>query len=224
MNKELASNLIEHATQLLERKFDSVGSVNLAAARMVGNASQLLGFTGRASRCEHFLKTTSADSFWNGAITNIPIDRDSVSDGSRKLTPLEQLEREYPVFSMNYAKSVLTPAMGDHIGACSTHNYNLAFLNAGSNEFQWHEVVVAQAINGDLSLALTKLPDITSSTIRSHVQLVFAIESYRHGDTTTGLNMYNQLQLDGINEYTAAHLALGVTNRVPWVFYPFADY
>lgn len=224
MNEELASNLIECATQSIEKQYTSTGGVNVSAVRMVGDASLLLGFTDFASRCEHFLQIASPDAFWHGVITNIQVDRSTISDMARKLTPIEQLERDHPTFPRNYAETVLTAGMGDHIGPCWNCDYELAFSNAGTNEFQWHEVVVSQALNGDVSLALTKLPNIENPMIRKHVQLVVAIESYRRGDATTGSQMYHLLQGEGIYEHDAAHLALGITNRVPWICYPFADF
>lgn len=83
---------------------------------------------------------------------------------------------------------------------------------------------MAQAVNGDLHLALPKLDEIDSPRLRQHVRLVLAIESYRRGSATVGSEMLSQLQSDGIDEYTAYHLAIGVTNRVPWLCYPFTDY
>ena len=224
MNEELASNLIEHATRKLERQHASTGGVNLSAVRTVGDAAQLLGFFGFANRCEHFLQIATPDAYWEGVITNLPFDRNSISDKAKKLTPIEQVERDHPLFAANYADSVLTPGMGEHIAPCKTRDYQLAFKNAGANVFQWHEVVVAQALNGDTSPALMRLSAIDDSMIRKHVQLVIAIESFRRGDATIGSRMYDLLKRDGIHEHDAAHMALGIMNRVPWICYPFADY
>ena len=224
MNAELASELLEHGTRLLEEARESTGRVNLAAARALGDASLLLGFASCAERCERFLRDTSPRSFWQGVITNIPYNRDSVSDAARSLTPIEKIKQNHPRFTPNYASSVMTKGMGDHIGPCQARDYDTAYANAGSNEFIWHEVVVAQAINGDMRLATPKLREIKNATLREHVQLVFAIESYRRGDKIAGQKMHDLLQSRGISDYTACHLALGITDHVPWLCYPFADY
>jgi hypothetical protein len=224
MNEELASKLIEHATQCLEKQHASTGRVNLSAVRTVGDAAQLLGFFEFAKRCETFLRITPPKAFWQGVITNIQVDRNSISDNARKLTSRAILELEHPQFTTQYAESVLTMGMGVHIGLCRTRDYHLAFENAGTNIFQWHEVVLAQALNGEISLAMKKLPDIDNSRLLRHVQLVIAIECYRRGDVITGSMVYDLLQSDRFQDQDAAHLALGITNRVPWMCYPFADY
>ena len=51
MNDELAFELLEHGTIILEKAHSKNGRVNLAAARAVGNASLLLGFEKLAKRC-----------------------------------------------------------------------------------------------------------------------------------------------------------------------------
>ena len=224
INADLAFDLLEHGTRAIEEGHTSTGRVNLAAVRAVGDASVLLGFSDFAKRCERFLKEASPRSFWEGVITNIPINRDSVSERARTLTPIEKIERKHPVFPENYASTVMRPEMGDHIAHCQTKNYDAAFSDAGPNEFRWYEVVLAQALNGDIQLALQKLKEIDSPTLKRHVRLVVAIESYRHGIETVGSEMYDQLQLNVMDEHTACNLALGVMNRIPWSYYPFADY
>ena len=224
MNADLAFDLLGHGTRLLEETHESTGRVNLFAARALGDASLLLGFATGAQRCERFLREASPQSFWQGVVTNIRYNRDSVSDAARSLTPIEKIKQNHPRFTANYASSVMTKGMGAHIGPCQARDYDTAYANAGSNEFIWHEVVVAQAVNGDMPLAAPKLHEIKNTTLREHVQLVFAIESYRRGDTIAGRKMHEQLQSNGIGEHAACHLALGVTDHVPWLGYPFADY
>ena len=224
MNDQLAARLLEQGIRSLEATHSSTGRVNLAAARAVGDASLLLGHSGLAKRCEQFLRAASAQSFWAGVITNIGVNRESVPAAARSLTPIDQIQRKHPTFSENYSTTVLNAGMGDHIGPCATRDYDIAFENAGPNEFRWHEVVVAQAVNGDMRLALPKLDDVDSPLLRRHLQLVFAIESFRRGNATTGSKMYNQLKTAKVDEWTATHLAVGVVNRVPWLCYPFADF
>jgi len=223
-NSDLASDLLEHGTCLLEEAQRSTGHVNLMAARALGDASLLLGEASCAERCERFLQESPPRSFWQGVISNIPHNHDSVPETFRSLTPVEQIRKKHPQFTANYASSVMTKEMGDHIEPCQSRDYDAAYANAGSEESQWHEVVLAQALNGDMHFAAPKLHDIRSATIRAHVQLVFAIESYRRGDSNTGREMHDLLELKGIGEYTASHMALGITGYVPWPFYPFADY
>ena len=224
MNADLASEILKHGTRLLEETHESTGHVNLFAARALGDASLLLGFPTCAERCERFLRDASPRLFWQGVVTNISYNHDSVSDAARSLTPIERIKQNHPRFTPNYASSVMNKGMGDHIGPCETRDYDTAYANAGSNEFIWHEVVVAQAVNGDIPLATPKLGEIKNATLRKHVQLVLAIESYRRGDTITGRKMHDLLQSNGIGDYTACHLALGITDHVPWLCYPFADY
>ncbi len=224
MNSDLASDLLEHGTCLLEEAQRSTGQVNLMAARALGNASLLLGFASCAERCERFLRESSPRSFWQGVVTNIPYKRDSVPETFRSLTPIEQTRQKHPQFTADYASTVMTKEMGAHIEFCQSRDYDNAYENAGSDETQWHDVVLAQALNGDMHLAAPRLHDIRSATIREHVLLVFAIESYRRGDSNTGRKMHDLLESEGIREYTAGYMALGVTGYVPWPFYPFADY
>ena len=224
MNDELAARLLEQGTRSLEATSASTGRVNLAAARAVGDASLLLGHSGLAKRCERFLRGASAQSFWAGVITNVDVNRESVPDAARSLTPIDQIQRNHPTFSENYSTDVMTAGMGDHIGPCAVRDYGTAFENAGPNEFRWHEVVAAQAVNGDMSLALPKLDDVNSRLLRRHLQLVFAIESFRRGNVTVGSKMHSQLETANMDEWTATHLAVGVANRVPWLCYPFADF
>ena len=215
LNDQLSFDLLERGTRCLEKMHGSTGRVNLAAARAVGDASLLLGFEDFASRCEQFLRDASPQSFWQGVITNIPFNKDTVSDAARSLTPIEEIELVHPDIHADYPSSVLVKGMGDHIAHCLERDYDAAYLAAGTSEYQWHEVTVAQALNGDIKLALPKLSQTTNQTIRRQLLLVFAIESYRRGDNNLGAEMHGLLKSDGMDVYACRDMALGVRNRIP---------
>ena len=224
-NTELSRDLLEHALSMLTETKEQTGRCDGLVAQKAGEVSLLLGFQDLADRFTTFLTDADRHASRSEAITDLQADRTVAPPRARTLASLPKIMEHYPIFTPEYAGTILSSAMGEHLEPCRTRDYETGFKLTGSNEFVGHEIILAQAINGDYSLAEKSLERLVQPELRDDIYRVLAIEYFRHDDQPNGHRNYTLLkQNGGVDAWSAIHLAIGVSNRVPWLCYPFSDY
>jgi len=219
--RDLSLQLLTHVAELLEESQRKGGGCNYLAARFAGHAARLLEFDALSLRFANLLAALTPDQYWSAMITNIP-RTDDVLRGVRQLLPLAEIEREHPLFTDDYATTMITDS-SVHLLPCLDHHYEAAFA-AAESEASREEVALTQAVLGDTELAIASTSRLSEHHRRDNVLFVVAIELYRHNRSAEAEAIHKRLPKATLCEWGSAHMALGVANRVPWAGYPYADY
>ena len=224
-NTDLPRELLEHALDMLTDRKKRTGRCDSLVTRKAGEVSLLLGFQDLADRFTTLLTEADGSASQLDVVSGLPNDGAAAPPAPGALAPLPTIMEHYPIFTPEYARTILSSAMGGHLEACRTRDYETGFKLTGSNEFVGHEIILAQAINGDYSLAEKSLERLVQPELRDDIYRVLAIEYFRHDDQPNGHRNYTLLkQNGGVDAWSAIHLAIGIANRVPWLCYPFSDY
>jgi hypothetical protein len=219
--KRLARIWLEQAIHSLETMKAARGGFNILAAQRFSDAVRLLRLDDLELRIEGLLKGATLGDLLNGALTSIartaeldqkPLDRPM----------LIEIEDAYPLFHASYVGDLLSK-WGDHLRPCLDRDYDQAFSKAGS-ELQTFEVMLAQAILGDLDAVIASVSRLSDAERRRDLMLVAAIELYRRDRFEEADAIQPREPNGALDEWSLFHLALGVSGHVPWPYYPFADY
>ena len=223
-NLDLSRRLLEFTARRVAESLAKTGHFVILHAEVGGAAALLLGFEDLANTFEKCLKKLEPESFWRGVLTNIPYNPLVRPENLTRLPKLAEIEKRYPAFYKCYNKEVLRPGVGEYIVPCINRDYETGFKIAGDDDYISHEVILAQAMNGDLQLAEESAKKLVRGKIIDHVLMVISIEYYRNNDQKNALRVLKTIQQRGLNESIAVDLALGYANRIPWYSYPFGDY
>jgi len=161
-----------------------------------------------------------------GVITNIPRERLSSTSFEIKLLTKREVKRKYPVFSVSYLGQIVKLYPAEHITLCFEGKFDAAMQVASKSkttkDFHELETVSAIAVSGNPSLAL----EMSSRLARKdELMMILVIEFFRNNQQAEALKLLDKVK-EGKNFYlySAADMAIGIMNYIPWVIYPFPDY
>jgi len=223
-NNEIALKLLEET----ENYYKRTNCKNHFSIRKSRQASILLK-SRKLRRC--FTKRLKAIDYHplRGALTNISVERIPKKAFKIQLTTKKQIKAEYPLFTKNYPKET-SNLYGDpdHIALCLEDRFNDALKaarktsDARTRELYELETVSTIALCGHPSLAL----EMSKSLARKdELTLILVIEFYRNNQVAEAKDLLEKMKSNkNFYMFDSTHIALGITNHIPWKPYPFPDY
>ncbi len=214
----LLRNAVKRLTSVAPR-------VNYSSLRSVGGASRLLGLDAYAESCESILQTLPDPSFTRSLVANFSVPK-KPAQAQRKIAPMERLNSDHPRMTEGSVVQYLRDCgkSESHLRLAIERRYKHAF-DACKSELDIEETACAQAVLGDIDVAIDSASNVVKPDFRSNnVRFICAIELFRRERWSDAHELFDLIYPSRIGPDAAAQMALGANHRLPWVGYPLPDW